>query len=172
MVGWMAFFQAGLLIVVRFAQRLPVCSVPEEVTITAMRFNMINHRCFGVSSLGCTHDAEGMRCKELLAGPLPCMTITTTGSASCILRMEGTVLLAVLPSGHKCRTAGMRTGALRSYRHLCHLALSVCFQTLSDNPRYKRLLHSPDRSALLACGTHSREPEMERGIRSPFAPIP
>ena len=172
MVRRSAVLQAGLLIVVGFAQRLPVCSIPEQVTVTAMRSDMIHHRCFGVSSLGCTHDAEGMRCKELLAGLLPCVTIATTRSASRILRMEGTVLLTVLPSGHKCRTTGMRAGMFRSYRHLCHLALSVCFQTLSDNPRYKRQLHSPDRSALLASGTHSREPEMERGKHSPFAPIP
>ena len=140
MVGWSAVLQAGLLIVMSFAQRLPVCSVPEQVTVAAMRFDMIHHRCFGVSSLGCTHDAEGMRCKELLAGLLPCVTIATTGSASCILRMEGTVLLAVLPGGHKCRTTGMCAGTLRSYRHLCHLVLVVHSRIRSGT---RTLLHSP-----------------------------
>ena len=145
MVRRSAVLQAGLLIVVGFAQRLPVCSVPKQVTVTAMRSDMIHHRCFGVSSLGCTHDAEGMRCKELLAGLLPCVTIATTRSASRILRMEGAVLITVLSTCHKCRTSGMRTGPLRSDWHHCHLTLSVWFQTLSDNLRYKTPLRSPDR---------------------------
>ena len=144
-VRWSTVLQTGFLIVVGFAQLLPVCSVPEELTVAAMRFDMIYYRCFGVPSLGCTHDAEGMRCKELLAGLLPCATIATTGRASRFLRMEGAVLITVLSTCHKCRTTGMRTGPLRSDWHHCHLALSVWFQTLSDNPRYKTLLRSPDR---------------------------
>ena len=144
-VRWSTVLQTGFLIVVGFAQLLPVCSVPEELTVAAMRFDMIYYRCFGVPSLGCTHDAEGMRCKELLASLLPCATITTTGRASRFLRMEGAVLITVLSTCHQFRAAGMCTGPLRSDWHHCHLALSVWFQTLSDNPRYKTLLRSPDR---------------------------
>ena len=68
-------FQAGLLIVVRFAQRLPVAPIPEETAIAAVRNDMVNNRRLNVPSLRQAHYAQRMSGKVLLAGLLPCTAI-------------------------------------------------------------------------------------------------
>lgn len=116
-VSWSAVFQTGLFIVVRFTQRLPVATIPEQIPVSTVRYDVVNDRCFHVPSLRQALNTQRMGSEELLAGLLPCTTVPTAGRASRFLWMEGAVLITVLPTGYQLRTAGMRTGALRSERH-------------------------------------------------------
>ena len=171
MVGWSAVFQAGLLIVVCLTQRLPVILIPEQLLISAMRLDMIHHRCFHVSTLNHALNTQWMGGEELLAGLLPGAAVPTAGRASRFFWVKGAVLIAVLPAGHQFRTAGMRTGALWSNRHCCHLVAVARLQTPTGILHCKTPLHSPDRLELWAYGTRNRERERGRGKRYPFVPI-
>lgn len=44
-------FGQGLFIMARLTQGLPVLTVPEQLLISSMRNDMINHRSLGVSAL-------------------------------------------------------------------------------------------------------------------------
>ena len=145
MVGWSAIFQAGLLVMVGFAQRLPVVPIPEQLLISAMGNDVVNDRCFHVPPLLHALNTQRMGGEELLARLLPGTAVPTAGRASRFFRVEGAVLIAVLPAGHQLWTAGMRTGALWSNRHCCHLVAVARLQTPAGIPRCKMPLHSPDR---------------------------
>ena len=69
-------FQTCLLIVVRFAQRLPVTLVPEEAAITTVRNDMVDNRRLNVSSLRQAHYAQRMSGKVLFSNPLPGVPVT------------------------------------------------------------------------------------------------
>jgi len=71
MVRRSAVLQAGLLIVVGFAQRLPVTLIPEQTLVTAMRNNVIDNRRPHIPALGHTLDAERMGSEILFPCPLP-----------------------------------------------------------------------------------------------------
>ena len=172
MIGWSAVFQAGLLIMTCLAQALPISSIPEQNPVTTMRLNVIHHSGFSVSSLSSTQHAKRMGGQILFAGFLPCATIAATRRASRFLRMEGAVLIAILPPGYQFRAAGMRTWVLRSDRHRCHLVAEAWLQTPAGIPRCKTQPHNPYRLKMLVYDTHGREPEKERGRSSLFAPIP
>ena len=75
MVRWSAVFQAGLLIVVSFAQRLPIALIPEKIPVTTVRYDVVNHRCFHVPPLLQALNTKRMGREELLAGLLPCTAI-------------------------------------------------------------------------------------------------
>lgn len=121
MVRWPAVFQTGLLVVVGFAQRLPVAPVPEQLLVSTVWDDVVNNRCSHVSSLCHALNTQWVRHEKLLAGLLPGAAISATGRASRFLRMEGAVLIAVLTLSHQLRAAGMRTWTLWSHGHF-HLS--------------------------------------------------
>ena len=71
MVGWSAVFQAGLFVMVGFAQRLPVVPIPEQLLISAMGDDVVNDRCFHVPTISHALNTQRMGGEELLAGLLP-----------------------------------------------------------------------------------------------------
>ena len=145
MVRWPAVFQTGLLVVVGFAQRLPVAPGPEQLLVSTVWDDVVNNRCSHVSSLCHALNTQWVRHEKLLAGLLPGAAISATGRASRFLRMEDAVILTVLTLGHQLRAAGMCAWALRSDRHHCHLVAEAWFQTPAGILRCKTRLRSPYR---------------------------
>jgi len=70
-------FPSRFFVVARLAQRLPVAFVPKQIFITSVRSDMVNDRCFSVSSLLQTLGAERMLFKVPLADLLPAAAIPT-----------------------------------------------------------------------------------------------
>ena len=50
MVGWVAGFPSGLLVMTTLAKAAPVAPIPEERCISPVRFDVIDHRCLNVAS--------------------------------------------------------------------------------------------------------------------------
>ena len=50
MIGWMAIFPSGLLVVTTLAKAAPVAAIPEERRISPVRNDVIDHCCFDVPS--------------------------------------------------------------------------------------------------------------------------
>ena len=125
MVRRSAIFQASLLVVVGLAQRLPIAPIPEQISVSTVRYDVINHRRFHIPSLRQALNTQRMGGEELFTDSLPCTAIASTGCASRFLRMEGAVLITVLTLSHQLWATGMRAGVFWSGRQRCHLASAV-----------------------------------------------
>ena len=80
----------------RFAERLPVAPVPEQLLVAAVWNNVIHNRCIGIASLLQALHAQWMALEEGFAGLLPAAAIAALRRRPCHLRMEGLVFLAEL----------------------------------------------------------------------------
>ena len=76
LMRWPGIFQAGLLIVVRFAQRLPVTLIPEQFSVTTMRLDVVDDRRTAVPSLSFAHYTQRMCGKVLFSDSLPGIPVT------------------------------------------------------------------------------------------------
>ena len=109
---------SGLLIVTSFAERTPIAPVPEELLIPTVRNHMIDHRCLHVFALPHTLLTQWVCLQELFTGLTPCSVITTTGSGSHLLWVQGLMCFTVFgPGRYKLRAAGMLTRDLWFHRH-------------------------------------------------------
>ena len=68
---------ARFFVVARLAQRLPVALVPKQIFITSVRYDVVNDRCLGISSLLQALGAQRMLSQELSAYLLPPAAIAT-----------------------------------------------------------------------------------------------
>ena len=120
MIGRMAVFPSGLLVVATLAKAAPVAAIPKERRISPVRFDVIDHRCFDVPSFLQAFLTQPVlrHLQEPLALPLPSSTITTAcGGARCFrveLLMFFTVLLTVWDKGW---TARVPAGDVDTGRH-------------------------------------------------------
>lgn len=118
---------SGLDAVVSVAEALPVALIPEENIVSSVRHDVIHIGRLDVASLLHALHTQRMRLKVTLAGLVPCGAIASTACGACILRMERTVLAAVLRTvGYERRTAGVTAWCLWSARHcLCLLPVLI-----------------------------------------------
>ena len=108
-----------LLIVTRFTKTLPIGSVPEQLRVSTMGYDVVNHSGLRVSALLHALGAQRMRLKELLGFPLPSAAVAALSRRTRNLGMERQVLLTVLLTGfHQGRTSGLIAGHFRSVGHL------------------------------------------------------
>ena len=66
-----------LMVMAALAKGLPVRFVPEQFRITAMRFDMVNDRCWDETAFCFAADAPGMTFQEKLPGLLPLPSVAT-----------------------------------------------------------------------------------------------
>ena len=117
-VGRVDVFGQRLFIVAAFAESLPVVLIPEQFLVTTVRNDVIHHRCPDVLALlGALH-TKRMGFQIRLPGFLPPSVVSTLGSRSCCLWVEGQVLLTIEPAGFdQLRAAGMTARCLWSVWH-------------------------------------------------------
>ena len=120
-------FVSGLDAVVTMAEALPVALIPEENAISSVRLNVIHIGRLDVASLLQALHTQRMGLKVTLAGFVPCSAVASAACGSCVLRVEGTVLVTVLGTvrNERC-TAGMPAWCLWSdWHYLCLLSTVV-----------------------------------------------
>ena len=118
-------FASCLAAVVAMAQGLPVAFVPEELTVSSVRNDVVNVRCLGVAPLLHALDTEGMRSEVTFAYLLPCSAVTAVSGRPYLIGVQGFVPVAVLRAvRNQGWTAGVTTWSVRSCWHfLISLAL-------------------------------------------------
>ena len=103
-----AILVARLEIVVLFAQALPVALIPEQLLVSTMRNDVVNHSGLHIPSFLHALDAQGMRVEILLSCLLPCAVVASAASRPHFLRVDALVLLTELcPIRHKSRASRM-----------------------------------------------------------------
>lgn len=118
---------SGFDAVVTVAEALPVAPVPEENTVSSVRFDVIDIGRLDVAALLHALHTQRMCFKVTLAVSVPCCAVAATACRPCVLRMEGAVLVTVLRAvENECSTAGMSARCVRSAWHdLCLLPVLV-----------------------------------------------
>lgn len=107
-----------LLIVARLTQALPVGPVPEQLLVSTMGCNVVDHSGFRVSALFHAFSTQRMGLKELLGFPLPSAAVAALTRRTGHLWMERHVFLTVLLAGfHQGRTSRLLTWNFRSVWH-------------------------------------------------------
>ena len=102
----------------RFTQTLPVASIPEQLLISTMGYDVINHSGFRVSAMFHALGAQRMALKELLGFPLPSAAVAALPRRTGHLWMERQVFLTVLLAGFHQRCASrLLAGDFRSVWH-------------------------------------------------------
>ena len=108
-----------LLIVARLTQALPVASIPEQLLISTMGCDVVNHSGFRVSTLFHAHSAQRVALKELLGLPLPSAAVAALSCRTGRLWVERQMFFAVLLAGfHQGCASGLLAGHFRSVGHL------------------------------------------------------
>ena len=108
----------SLDIMVFLTENLPVAPIPEQLLISAVRNNVIDHCGFSILALRHTPDAQGVSRKIGFTDFLPRTTVSSTHSTPYFLRMQRFVLLAVLGSrGNQFRTTRMAAWDFRTRGH-------------------------------------------------------
>ena len=121
MVQRSAILPGGFLIVVLFAQRLPVVLIPEQYLIATVRDDVIDNRCQVIHTFLCAFHTERMCSEEQLAGFLPCAVITAICCRPHCLWVKGQVFIAVLRTvGYESGAARVTAGCIGSVRHGKH----------------------------------------------------
>lgn len=117
-VLWSNVLGQCLSIMAWLAQRLPVRSIPEEVLISTMGNDVVNHSGLRVSPGLLTRSAQRMAFQVQLALLLPAATVATLGCGTCNLRVQRLVFLAVHRTvrDEPC-TAGVFARCVRTMRH-------------------------------------------------------
>lgn len=113
----MGVFLSGFLVVAPLAERLPVRSVPEELRVSSVRYNMVHNRLRCCDALAQALLTERVELKELLALTSPLTAVPSRGSGSCRLRVHLLVFLTVLlPRWHEVWAPRMPAGNHRFVR--------------------------------------------------------
>ena len=108
-----------LLIVARLTQALPVASIPEQLLVSTMGCDVVNHSGFRVPALLYTLGTQRMGLKELLGFPLPSAAVAALPRRTGHLWMERQVFLTVLLAGfHQRCASSLLAGDFRSIWHL------------------------------------------------------
>ncbi len=117
--------------VVAVAKALPVTLIPEENAVSSVGLDMIDIGRLDVAPLLQALHTQRVRLKVTLACLVPCCSVAAASSGACVLRMEETVLVAVLDAvGHERRTAGMTAWCLWSAWHCLHLRFRGFYKSL------------------------------------------
>ena len=107
-----------LLIVARLTQALPVASIPEQLLISTMGCDVVNHSGFRVSPLSHALGAQRVALKELLGFPLPSAAVAALPRRTGHLGMERQVFVTGLLTGfYQGRASRMLAGDFRSIWH-------------------------------------------------------
>ena len=114
----------GLDAVVSVTEALPVALIPEEHAVSSVRLNVIDIGRLDVAALLHALHTQRMCLKVTLACFVPRCTVASASCGTCVLRVEGTMLVTVLATvRNKGCTAGMPARCIRSARHvLCLLS--------------------------------------------------
>ena len=108
-----------LLIMTGFTQALPVASIPEQLLVSTMGCDVVNHSGFRVSPLSHAFSTQRVALKELLGFPLPSAAVTAPSRRTGHLWMERQVFLTVLLAGfHQRCASSLLAGDFRSIWHL------------------------------------------------------
>ena len=108
-----------LLIMAGFTKALPVAPIPEQLRVTSMGYDVVNHSGFRVSTLFHAHSAQRVALKELLGLPLPSAAVAALPRRTGHLWMERQVFLTVLLAGfHQRCASSLLAGDFRSIWHL------------------------------------------------------
>lgn len=122
-------------------EALPVALIPEQYAVTSVRFDVIDIGCLDITPLLHAFHTKRMRLKVTLAGFVPCCTIASAACGASVLRVEGTMLVAVLGAvRYERSTAGVSAWCLWSARHCLCLLSTVVFH--SDRGGQSRLVSS------------------------------
>ena len=101
MISRTGIFSAGFFIVATLAQRLPVAGVPEQLRVTTMWDDVIDHRRYRVTSVSLTLYTQGVCMKISLGCLSPSGAIATDGSRTDFFQMQRLVGITVfLALGH------------------------------------------------------------------------
>ena len=112
-----------LLIMAGFTKTLPVGPVPEQLLVSTMGCDVVNHSGFRVPALLYTLGAQRMGLKELLGFPLPSAAVAAPPRRTGRLWMERQVFLTVLLARfHQGRASRLFT---RYFWSVGHLILSL-----------------------------------------------
>ena len=108
----------GLDTVMSVTEALPVAPVPEENAVSSVRFDVIDIGRLDVAALLHALHTQRMCFKVTLACSVPCRSIASAACGSCLLRVEGSVLVTVLRTvGNERCTAGMPAWCVWSAGH-------------------------------------------------------
>ena len=118
---------SGFDAVVTVAETLPVVLIPEENTVSSVRLDVIHIGRLDVASLLHALHTKRMRLKVTLACLVPSGAVSSAACGACVLRMEGTVLAALLGAvWYELRTAGVTAWCLWSaWHYLCLLSTVI-----------------------------------------------
>ena len=109
---------SGFDTVTGMAEALPIVLIPKENLVTSMRLDVIYISRLDIASMLHALHTQRMCLKVTLAGSVPRPAVAAAASGACILRMERTVLAAVLGAvWHEHRTAGVSAWGIGSAGH-------------------------------------------------------
>lgn len=86
-VCWATVLVPGLLVVVGFTEWLPVALIPEQLLVTTVRYDMVNHSGLGISPLFHALRTQWVFPKVRFTRPLPLAGIATAGCGSRVFRV-------------------------------------------------------------------------------------
>lgn len=110
------------MIMAALAKGLPVLFIPEQLRITAVRYDVVDDRCRNEASLCFATDAPGMTFQEELPGLLPFPSVATCFCTGPFTLALAFVFVTIFSSiWYQPGAARILTGRLWSSRHLHHL---------------------------------------------------
>ena len=113
-----SIFCHGLGIMAVLAERLPVAPIPEQLLVTTMGNDVVNHRGTNILTTGKATDTQRVCLEEGFALPPPSAAVPTLASGSCRFRVQGFVFLAVHRTvGNEPCTDRVLTWCVRTMRH-------------------------------------------------------
>ena len=119
MVHRVAIFRSSLVIMTRFAQRLPIGPVPEQLHVASVWLAVIHHGCSDEPSPLHAHLTKRVRCQEPLALSSPCSTIPSGRCRPHFLRVQSFVFITILhPRWHKVFAARVPAGCVWFVGHV------------------------------------------------------
>jgi len=115
-------FVSGFDTVVSVTEALPVALIPEQYTVSSVRLDVIDIGCLDITPLLHALHTQWVRLKVTLAGSVPCRSVASAACGTCVLRVEGTMLVTILGAiGNERSTAGVSAWGIRSLGHWLHL---------------------------------------------------
>lgn len=119
-VHHISFPSRRLHIMARFAESLPVLTIPKQNNVSSMRNNVIDYRCGSNQPASLALGAKRIRPQIRFTRPLPSIIIAALIRRAARLITRLSVILPVLlapRTGDELPTARMPAGSRRSYRH-------------------------------------------------------
>jgi len=121
---------SGFDTVMTVTEALPVALIPEQYAVTSVRFDVIDIGRLDITPLLHALHTQWVRLKVTLAGSVPCRSVASAACGTCVLRVEGTMLVTILGAvGNERSTAGVSAWCLWSAWHCLCLLSTVVFHS-------------------------------------------